>query len=97
MGCMSLSVTAVPTHNVSISKSNKNGCALTASAMNGIELREKNKNSVTEISVSHQPCDVLISIGLVCQISVGIHEVLFVNEGPLIVDEGYVKVLKAWD
>lgn len=59
-----------------------------------IELDFDNLNVPVEINTINKNCGVHIEAGLVCGSNLDKYEVLFVEEGPLMVEEGFLKVKK---
>ncbi len=57
-----------------------------------ILINTENRNKELSVNTQGKNPTVLISIGLVCQVSLGEYRLFYVKEGPFIVEEGYFKV-----
>lgn len=57
-----------------------------------ILINTENKNKELSVNTQGKKPTVSISIGLVCQVSLGEYKLFYVKEGPFIVEEGYFKV-----
>lgn len=92
MGCLTISATMVPC-DVTITAENKNGLAISAEKVgDGLTLTAETKNVKPTISATNKNTLLKLTAGLVCGIDLDIYEFLYVNEGPLIVEDGYLKV-----
>lgn len=75
------------------------GC-LTISAKavpSDLQIAAENKNTGVEISARKVGDGLTLTAGLVCGVGLDKYEFLYVDEGPLIVEDGYLKVLKKKD
>lgn len=55
----------------------------------------ENKNTAPAVTAESANARMSISIGLVCQVGLGVFRVFYVEEGPFMVEEGYFMVAKS--
>ena len=97
MGCLTISATMVPC-DITIAAENKNGIDISAQKVgDGLTLTAECKNVKPIISATNKNTRLTLTAGLVCGIDLDIYEFLRVNEGPLIVEDGYLKVRRKLD
>lgn len=97
MGCLTISATMVPC-DVTITAENRNGLAISAQKVgDGLTLTAECKNVKPIIVATNKNTELTLTAGLVCGIDLDIYEFLLVNEGPLIVEDGYLKVRRKLD
>lgn len=98
MGCLTISAKAVPS-DLQIAAENKNtGVEISARKVgNGLTLTAENKNTGLTLTAKNKNVRLTLTAGLVCGIGLDKYEFLYVDEGPLIVEDGYLKVLKKKD
>ena len=97
MGCLTIRATMVPC-DVHISAENKNWIDISAQKVgDGLTLTAECKNVKPIISATNKNTRLKLTAGLVCGIDLDIYEFLYVNEGPLIVEDGYLKVRRKLD
>ena len=70
---------------VGLYKSNRN---------TGVTAEAISKNAPVKFNKANKNVKVNISIALVCQVSLGVYEYLYVTDGPLLVVNGYLMVRK---
>lgn len=94
MGCLTLSVIPVPTHNVRIIAGSNYSCAINAESRNvAVTL---GGDAVNDIPVIHfqRIGGAGVTAALVCRTSLGDTEFLYVTDGVLMVTDGYLRVIK---
>ena len=97
MGCLTIRATIVPS-DIHIAAECKNGIDISAQKVgDGIALTAECKNEKPIISATNKNTRLTLTAGLVCGIDLDIYEFLRVNEGPLIVEDGYLKVRRKLD
>lgn len=75
------------------------GC-LTISAKavpSDLQIAAENKNTGLTLTAKNKNVRLTLTAALVCGIGLDKYEFLYVDEGPLIVEDGYLKVLKKKD
>lgn len=94
MGCLTISARFVPCDMV-ITAENRNSLAISAEKVgSGLTLEAEAKNVKPVLTAENKNTQLKLSAGLVCGIDLDIYEFLYVDEGPLIVEDGYLKVRK---
>jgi hypothetical protein len=60
----------------------------------GIQANAGNKNVEINLGKTNHNVQISINAGLVCGTGLNMYEILYVSEGPLMVEEGYLRVKK---
>ena len=106
MGCLKATATLLNTDGIDVSAQNMNtGVMVTSQCLNELHVSAECKN--THIVVEAVPLNTPISAqvqvmntgirvraALICSVSLGEYETVYVDEGPLLVEEGYLRVRK---
>lgn len=95
MGCLTISATIVPS-DLQITAENMNtGLEISARKVgDGLTLTAEKKNTGLALQAENKNTRLKLTAALVCGIGLDKYEFLYVDEGPLIVKDGYLKVLK---
>lgn len=98
MGCLTISATIVPS-DLRIAAESKNTVVEISARMigDGLTLTAENKNTGLTLTAENKNVSLKLTAGLVCGVGLDKYEFLYVDEGPLIVEDGYLKVLKKKD
>ena len=94
MGCLTVTVTPVPLHNLQVSADNGNDIHVTIGCRNtAVTVQKEARNVRPEVDVTNRNAKLMITAALICVTSAGdMYEYFYVTEGPLIVEDGYFKV-----
>lgn len=96
MGCLTFTATLIPPAEVSITAENENEFQLSAVRIGSeVFITAETKNTIPVITAESENTDVSITAGLVCQVNLGMYECFYVTDGPLIVENGYLRVKKS--
>ena len=106
MGCLKATATLLNTDGIAASAQNMNtGITATAQCLNDLHVSAECKN--THIVVEAVPLNtpikakaqvmntgIHVRAALICSVSMGIYETVYVEDGPLLVEDGYLRVRK---
>ena len=95
MGCLNVSIKAVPLHNVHVNLENRNDLSVSIDKIGGLSVMTENHNTGIDIGVSGKNKRLNITVALVCKISVSDkYRYFYVSDGAFVVENGYLMVSK---